>query len=860
MDLCRPSTSASTASSRNTEEAVFAGDKANDQPVTSDSGAEPIAPPSEANGRREGPGKGSEPACFQLYEVNPRHMGGITPISPISVIGCKPCELVGPTFVSPTSTVVTLTTTSAMLSTGSTSSSSSQATAPPGFHSHGSAPYDLPDFGIDRRPPAPPHVDMTVAPPRPPDEVEYSPDHMLDHDRMEVMEDVKKLLRGDYIDDAIVPPNHWLDDVLEAYDMLPSISGTNPGPLPQRLSPGGMLLVDSEKQKPFLPNFSPLRCRKYPAFAPNPSTDRSAKLSRSDPAPSDDWDPIWDKGAEDREWSQRMEELKAYKQRYGTCYPVRDLAGDALCDWVNKQMDFYKKREVNEEVVAMPKSRYTELKLVGFSASDVIWELNFAALAAFKNKEGHTRVKPRFGPLGAWVKQQRDLRRRGPHRDSDTWILRETKLNSIGFEWAPAQFDKRVRELKSYRERNGASALTRDRAGNELYEWVQQQKGPFLERLAGNEAAMDQLKFSKLDQLDLATKEEIMSHNEGTGVGGRPRQPRRGSPSSASPPSSTPPPADPAPVAARTTSRSGTVHAGEAKSSAAASASATVSLSAYWDMKFSALCSFRKKHGHCEVSYRDDKALSSWIYRQKIKLREGWTSENTELRSQWEERKRKLLSIAFGSKPTTNGSNRKRDDAKIEIGKKGKVIEQSDPSAKWPKRAREAAKNEIVPEKTKGSGKKRQALKQSDSSQNGSRESHHDTKEETVPGRTQGNGEKRKVTEQSVLSDNSIRKKCKLNKLDSESNAKQIAVEKGWVNPSWEDRFADLKTFMIANNRCDVQPTENQELHSWIKDQRNLHQKRRKTCLAIEREKLLESIGFLWEPAPGRQIRNKKKP
>ena len=90
-------------------------------------------------------------------------------------------------------------------------------------------------------------------------------------------------------------------------------------------------------------------------------------------------------------------------------------------------------------------------------------------------------------------------------------------------------------------------------------------------------------------------------------------------------------------------------------------------------------------------------------------------------------------------------------------------------------------------------------------------------------------------------------------------------IKKGTAVP-WQQRFDELKAFKGEFNHCNV-PKEyatNQSLANWVRTQRKMHKKEKKSDIEMERIRMLTSIGFAWElprhvgSKKGRRFKGKK--
>ena len=133
----------------------------------------------------------------------------------------------------------------------------------------------------------------------------------------------------------------------------------------------------------------------------------------------------------ERTWQKGFSALKKFKRREGHCrVPRLYLEGNyKLGQWVAVQ-------RYNKDILA-PK-RKARLNALGFmwSRNDWFWEQGFAALKAFKAREGHCHAPALHIEgdlkLGYWVSTQR--------RKKNTMSKEhKRRLNKIGFVWQPTK-------------------------------------------------------------------------------------------------------------------------------------------------------------------------------------------------------------------------------------------------------------------------------------------------------------------------------------------------------------------------------------------------------------------------------------
>jgi hypothetical protein len=143
------------------------------------------------------------------------------------------------------------------------------------------------------------------------------------------------------------------------------------------------------------------------------------------------WDPLGDL------WEKGFQCLLEFKLREGHClvHTKHKEGKFNLGQWVSDQ----RKNRSNNSLSC---ERISRLDSIGFSwvvrSLDSLWELGYAALVSFKERESHCNVPhghiENTVKLGLWVSTQRTRLRKGRMLESELRLL-----NSIGFVWDPAE-------------------------------------------------------------------------------------------------------------------------------------------------------------------------------------------------------------------------------------------------------------------------------------------------------------------------------------------------------------------------------------------------------------------------------------
>lgn len=203
-----------------------------------------------------------------------------------------------------------------------------------------------------------------------------------------------------------------------------------------------------------------------------------------------DWDPI------ETLWNDMYEALRAYRKKEGHCRVPKTRShseNNKLGTWVVYQRHMLTKGSLSEDKIS-------KLDKLGFDWNPIEseWNERFEELKAFRKREGHCLVPPRYPEnpkLGGWVSKQREIRKRGTlSRD------KIKKLNQLGFDWDPreSQWHKMFEELKTFHKKEGSWKFSdNDPETKSLLIWVTAQRSHHQKGML----AEDRIK--KLDKLGL---------------------------------------------------------------------------------------------------------------------------------------------------------------------------------------------------------------------------------------------------------------------------------------------------------------------------------------------------------------------
>lgn len=151
------------------------------------------------------------------------------------------------------------------------------------------------------------------------------------------------------------------------------------------------------------------------------------------------------------QWSQRFEELMAYKREFGhCCVPHTSKDAPSLGRWVKRQRYQYKLWQEGRPESTMTHDRIKALESIGFvwESHEGTWEQRYSELQQFYSENGHSNVPSNHSnnKLATWVKYQRrqfklqskngekPATKKQPSNSSLT-LDRIKKLQALGFEW-----------------------------------------------------------------------------------------------------------------------------------------------------------------------------------------------------------------------------------------------------------------------------------------------------------------------------------------------------------------------------------------------------------------------------------------
>eukprot|EP00584_Thalassiosira_punctigera_P017129 CAMPEP_0172568106 /NCGR_PEP_ID=MMETSP1067-20121228/118539_1 /TAXON_ID=265564 ORGANISM="Thalassiosira punctigera, Strain Tpunct2005C2" /NCGR_SAMPLE_ID=MMETSP1067 /ASSEMBLY_ACC=CAM_ASM_000444 /LENGTH=436 /DNA_ID=CAMNT_0013359623 /DNA_START=44 /DNA_END=1354 /DNA_ORIENTATION=+ len=217
-----------------------------------------------------------------------------------------------------------------------------------------------------------------------------------------------------------------------------------------------------------------------------------------------------------KQWDEQFRELKKYKAKHGDCLvSCVNRTRNKLGNWVRGQRKLMNKAGRD----GFPPQRLAKLEAIGFDFNPMVsgsyitkkkkamfpkvnanWEKHYNSLVEFKEKHGNIIIGPQtkgYPGLYDWIHSQRKEYKRWEAGDEkalmhDEWI---TKLNGIGFDWAPMKGDgfskmllerqskhfenlwtKHYRDLQEFKKKNGHCYVYRSSSEDILAGWIHTQR------------------------------------------------------------------------------------------------------------------------------------------------------------------------------------------------------------------------------------------------------------------------------------------------------------------------------------------------------------------------------------------------
>ncbi|MFI5219590.1 MAG: Helicase associated domain protein [Bacteroidia bacterium] len=169
----------------------------------------------------------------------------------------------------------------------------------------------------------------------------------------------------------------------------------------------------------------------------------------------------------DKSWEEKYEKLKKHIEVYGTFNLPKELK---LGQWMVVQRQHFKKGTLSP-------GKKEKLDVIGFqwNVLDAFWEEQFAALAAFKKEHGHFKIPTKkMKRLSDWCGHIRDAYKKGKLSPE-----RIQRIESLGFIWDATEnyWQTKYAELKDFISKHGwDNLMPRFKQGKDLIVWVRTQR------------------------------------------------------------------------------------------------------------------------------------------------------------------------------------------------------------------------------------------------------------------------------------------------------------------------------------------------------------------------------------------------
>ncbi len=158
------------------------------------------------------------------------------------------------------------------------------------------------------------------------------------------------------------------------------------------------------------------------------------------------------KGEQNENWEKNFQKLCEFKKKYGHCN-----ANSNNKDFPTV-LGFVKDQRYRHTIGTLEQYRIEKLSDIGFEFKrnyvEGRWQLNFDSLVAYKKEHGHLKVDYNSNvALCLWMNKQRR-----EFRENKLDIVRQQKLNSIGFEWGEDRdeiFEKKFSKMLEFYQKHG---------------------------------------------------------------------------------------------------------------------------------------------------------------------------------------------------------------------------------------------------------------------------------------------------------------------------------------------------------------------------------------------------------------------
>ncbi|TKG95099.1 hypothetical protein EYV94_10315 [Puteibacter caeruleilacunae] len=182
------------------------------------------------------------------------------------------------------------------------------------------------------------------------------------------------------------------------------------------------------------------------------------------------------------DWDEMFEKLVEYKNKYGNVSLSEDIVGSQVYTWYHNQRHMYWQGKLDYDRLR----RFREIGIDMKHQTLNLWLEKFIELVAFKNKNGHCKLRKSLGASQALIAFAQRQRRYKNTIPAD----RVRKLNQIGFIWGYnnlrsslnrergfQHWMERYDELKSYKEEFGTCSISKkNKPYRSLWAWISEQR------------------------------------------------------------------------------------------------------------------------------------------------------------------------------------------------------------------------------------------------------------------------------------------------------------------------------------------------------------------------------------------------
>jgi hypothetical protein len=188
-----------------------------------------------------------------------------------------------------------------------------------------------------------------------------------------------------------------------------------------------------------------------------------------------------------KSFDDRLNDLMAFKAKYGHCDVFRTEENISLAKWCSGLRGSYKKMQNNHK----PKTKLSDAQIQRLNDAGFKWSLKpgfderFNDLMAFKAKYGHCDVstKGENASLGQWCSQLRVSYKKIKNNQKPSIKLSDgqiRRLNDAGFKWSlNSDFDDHFNDLMSFKAKYGHCNVSQNGENISLGKWCSALRGSY---------------------------------------------------------------------------------------------------------------------------------------------------------------------------------------------------------------------------------------------------------------------------------------------------------------------------------------------------------------------------------------------